>query len=175
MISKMKISEFDKVFEIMDKSFPNSEMRDYDGQKKLLSADKDIYSIYVERNGNNDVIGFIAFWELTDFTYIEHFAVDEKCRGKNIGEKMLNEFVKAQSRPVVLEVEYPEDDFSIRRIGFYKRNNFIMNEYKYLQPPTRVGNDFLPLKIMSSPRAITEQEFLTLNNDLYTKVYKYKK
>ncbi len=173
MLSKMDLKEFDDVFKIMDEAFPNTEMRTYEGQKKLLL--ENIYSIDVERDNENKIIGFIAHWKLTDFSYIEHFAVDKSQRGNNIGAKMLNEFCKSQKRPVVLEVEYPEDDFSIRRIGFYERNNFNMNEYKYLQPPTRKGNDFLPLKIMSIPRKITKNEFETLNSDLYNVVYKYKK
>ena len=173
MLSKMNLKEFDEVFKIMDNSFPNTEMRTYEGQKKLLL--ENIYSIDVERNNEDKIIGFIAHWELTDFSYTEHFAVEKNQRGNNIGAKMLNEFCKNQKRPVVLEVEYPEDDFSIRRIGFYERNNFTMNEHKYVQPPTREGNPFVPLKIMSIPRKITENEFKTLNNDLYNIVYKYKK
>ena len=173
MLSEMKSDEFDYVFKIMDESFPNTEMRVYEGQKNLLLEDK--YSIIVKRNDSGDIQGIISCWDLTDFKYIEHFAVDKNQRGNNIGGKMITEFCKSQNRPVVLEVEFPEDDMSIRRIGFYERNGFLMNEYDYLQPPMRKGNDFLPLKIMSTPRSITEKEFKTLKDDLYNVVYKYKK
>ena len=38
--------DFDRIFEIMDSSFPNSEMRTYKEQKKLL--DNELYHINIE-------------------------------------------------------------------------------------------------------------------------------
>ena len=67
-------------------------MRVYEGQKNLLLEDK--YSIIVKRNYSGDIQGFISCWDLTDFKYIEHFAVDKNQRGNNIGGKMIKEFCK---------------------------------------------------------------------------------
>lgn len=45
---------FDEIFEIMDESFPNNEMRTYEAQKKLL--DKDKYNIYVKKNETGSIL-----------------------------------------------------------------------------------------------------------------------
>ena len=172
MTEKITLSEFNDVFKIMDNSFPNTEMRTYEEQKNLIN--NDIYSIIVKKNNNNKIIGFICYWNITEFIYIEHFAIDEKERGNNIGGNMIKDFCKNQKKIIILEVEHPINNNSIRRIEFYKRNGFFLNDYEYLQPPLREGNDFLPLKIMSSKRTINNNEFIKLKNDLYTKVYKYK-
>ena len=56
------VMNFDEIFEIMDESFPNNEMRTYEAQKELLDNDK--YNIYVKKNETGSIIGFLAYWKL---------------------------------------------------------------------------------------------------------------
>ena len=61
-------------------------------------------------------------------------------------------------RYVILEIDPPEDDISIRRRHFYERLGFVANPYQYIHPSFR--KPFTPhrLVLMSYPGAITYEE-----------------
>lgn len=172
---KLKIinkDDFESFFEVMKESFPEIERRTYDGQKKLF--DNERYRVLWYKDVYGKVDAFIAYWEFDKFIFIEHFSVDEKLRGKGLGSKMIEEVLDQFNKTVVLEVEYPEDEISIRRIEFYKRMKMNMNDYEYVQPPLQDGEELLPLKIMSYPNTLNEREFNKIREELYDKVYKFK-
>ncbi len=167
MIEKMKKEYFDKVYAIMEQSFPSDEKRPYEEQKKLL--DNPSYSIYIEDKKN----AFIATWQFDDFVFIEHFAVRKEYRNTGLGSKMLGEFLEKQKKTVCLEVELPDTEMAKRRIGFYERNGFFLNEYEYFQPPISKGKKIVPLMIMTSGTKIKENTFKIIQDTLYKEVYKY--
>ena len=74
---------------------------------------------------------------------------------------------------VVLEVELPEDSLKKRRIGFYERHGFTFNEYPYIQPPMGEDRHEIPLRIMSAPEPLSEDEFQSVRTELYESVYHY--
>ena len=86
-------------------------------------------------------------------------------------------FLKDISLPVVLEVEMPriKGDITHRRIAFYRRQGFSLRRMPYKQPPYRQGDDWLPMKLMSTGSAkkwlpITE----LVRNSIYQVVYNIK-
>ena len=165
MIEKLDRTEFDAVYAIMERSFPLEEYRAYEAQKALLK--KPAYSIYVAKE-NGKILGFAAVWQLEDWLFLEHLAVDPQSRNQGIGAKLLG--FLAQSR-CCLEVELPETDIARRRIGFYERNGFFLNDYPYLQPSLGEGRSPVPLSIMTSGSTIFPEEFTRLKELLYTRVY----
>ncbi len=167
MIEKMKRDGFDEVYAIMEQSFPTDEIRPYSEQKKLL--DNPAYSIYITPS----VDAFIAIWEFEEFVFVEHFAVDSEHRNTGLGSRMLTEFLEKQDKIVCLEVELPDTELAKRRIGFYERNGFFLNEYEYFQPPISRGKKIVPLRIMTSRERIDEVTFDKIRNILYREVYKY--
>ena len=50
---------------------------------------------------------------------------------------LMDALLAEKKRPMVLEVELPEDALTRRRIGFYERHGLVFNSYPYLQPPMR--------------------------------------
>lgn len=166
----MHEQEFDKVFRLMELSFPKSEYRSYSGQKALLSDPA--YRLYVlaEHNGN-DIKAFIAAWHLEDLLFIEHFAVASTYRNSGLGSRFLSEFTSAAPTLVCLEVELPESELPRRRIGFYERNRFFLNDYDYLQPALSDGQPPVPLRLMTHGRTVTQQEFISIRDQLYKRVY----
>lgn len=170
-IKQITIDDFESFFRVMEKSFPDIERRNCEGQKEIF--DEDEYKVTGYKNKEDDVTAFIASWNFEDFNFIEHFAVDEELRGKGIGSSLISEFLKDSAKKIVLEVEYPEDDISKRRIEFYKKIGMKLNEYEYVQPPLQEGKDLLPLKIMSYPDELSEVEFKDIRRQIYKKVYKY--
>lgn len=173
MLKRIEENEFDRIYEIMEKSFPLDEIRTHDGQKSLFCDPA--YVIYTPDNDGGAVINaFIAVWELEDTLFVEHFAVDPDYRNAGVGSRLLNELVNltGKDKMICLEVELPDTDISKRRIGFYERNGFVLNHYPYIQPPLSDGRSSVPLKIMTYGRPICENEFEKIKTYLYTRVYK---
>ena len=158
---------FDKVFEIMQLSFPKDEYRPYEEQKALLDDSRYKITAY---NDNGIFKGFMALWEFEGFVFLEHFAVHPDFRNEGIGSKMLGDLIG--EKKVCLEVEPPENDITKRRIEFYRRNGFYFNEYPYIQPPISKGKNSVPLYIMTTENAVSENEFNCIKDVLYKEVYK---
>lgn len=161
---------FDKIFKLMEASFPKEEFRNYEGQKSLLDNPK--YSIIARFSGSENLIGFISFWSLEGFNFIEHFAVSPSQRGQGTGSKMLKEFIKSSGKSIVLEVEPPENEIAERRIGFYERNGFLLNTFDYYQKPLRPECSETKLYLMSYPKKLSNKEFEHVKNEIYSNVYK---
>ena len=172
-LAKFQHCDFDSFFELMSEAFPSVERRSYEDAKNLLN--EELYNIIIARDGNKNITAFIASWEFRDFNFIEHFAVCSKMRGNSIGTSMLMDYLNKANKPIFLEVEPPQNDISIRRIEFYKRLGFHLNSFEYFQPPMQKQHDFLPLKVMSYPESINQEEFINFKSMVYREVYKINK
>lgn len=164
MLQRINETNFPEIYRIMQASFSDDEYRPYDEQLALFEEPE--YRIYYMP------AGFLAVWEFESFIYIEHFAVDPALRNSGTGSAMLQELVKQYQKPICLEVEFPEDELTRRRIGFYERNGFVFNEYPYIQPPISKGKSPVPLRIMTYKSEITREEFQKMKEILYRRVYK---
>ncbi len=162
-------SWFDSFFEILENSFLKEEFRSFEKQKALL--EKNAYNILFCFEGD-EIIAITAFWHLEGFTFIEHFAVKESFRLKGIGSKMMKFLLNKYKNNVILEVELPYNEVNIKRIEFYKKLGFKYNDFEYFQAPLNKGDKPLPLRIMSYPENITNQEFNDMKAKLIKSVYK---
>lgn len=161
--------EFKNIYTLLANSLPQNEMRSFDGQKKLLNDSH--YNLLVAFKDNN-LIAFMAIWDLGKYSFIEHFAVDASLRGTGIGGKLLDKCKAYFKNPIILEVEPPKSTKdAARRIEFYKRHGFLFNDYPYEQPPLQPEFVPLPLKIMSYPNALDNNDFNEAKNTLYTNIY----
>ena len=87
MIERLTEADFDQMFSLMERSFPEDERRDYNGQRELFA--EPAYKLYAKRSPEDAALqAFLALWELGDMAYIEHFAVDPDCRNGGLGGKM---------------------------------------------------------------------------------------
>lgn len=162
---------FENVFSLLSASFPPIETRTKENQRNLLYDKRyNILGAFCE----NELIGFIAFWNLNGFSFLEHFAVKSNIRGLGIGGKILEYAKENLPSPLILEVEpISFSSNAQRRIHFYQRHGFCLNDYKYFQPPLREGSENLPLQIMSSPLPLKETEFNDVKNVLYAQIYDF--
>ena len=174
MMYKMHIKEFEQVYRIMEASFPSDEHRPYEEQQELMKNPN--YQIYVAREADNslEIQGFMAVWQFEDLSFIEHFAVDSKYRNTGLGSRMLCEIREHLGGRICLEVELPDNDMAKRRIEFYQRNGLYYNDYPYIQPAISKGRNPIPLRIMTSGGAISEDEYEEIKDILYREVYKLK-
>ncbi len=160
---------FSRVFEILEYSFPKSERRSF--EEHFSEFERPAFRSMVL--DDSTVLGFMNYWDLNGFLYLEHFAVAEEMRGKGIGAFLMDELKKtADGLPIILEAEPPDqNDIAARRVCFYERLGFTLNKYKYLQPPYSSGERPLLLSIMSYPNALSRDEFLKTRNELYRGAY----
>lgn len=170
MLRKIDEKDFDRVFNIMEKSFPIDEYRTYDEQKEL--TENKYYSILAHCGKNGEIKAFMGIWNFSEFLYIEHFAVDPNCRNEGLGGKLLHALMMQTDKSICLEVEPPETEMAKRRINFYERNGFFLNEYPYMQPAISKGRKSIPLMIMTTGSSVNQQKFEEMRNTLYREVYK---
>lgn len=159
--------ELQELWKIYQYSFPESERRDLQHQKRIL---KDPLYHLLPLYDQHNLSGFVAFWDLNTFIFIEHLAIKKTLRGKGYGSKAIKRMASKYPK-IVLEVEKPDTRDARRRISFYERLGFILNSYPYLQPPYQPRMYPVPLFLMSFPRKLKEWEFHQTRNILYTRVY----
>lgn len=172
MLEKLSVSDFRDIYSIMEQSFPKDEYRTKAKQKQLFN--ESAYNIYGEKK-DGKLLSFITVWTFSDFYYVEHFAVAPDYRNLGLGSKMLKEVEEKFNGLLVLEVECPTDELTKRRVEFYKRNGYKLNEYDYVQPSMAKGRKEIPLKIMSNPIELTKIMFENVKHTLYSLVYKVEK
>lgn len=165
LLTKATVADFDAIYRLLHSSFPVDELRSYDDQLALMT--KPGFTVYVTK----DISAVITLWELEDFAFIEHFAVDTPLRGKGLGASLLRELLTNFSCPVCLEAELPETELASRRLNFYRRNGFAVNLYPYIQPSYGPGRSSVPLLILTAGGSIQETEFLHIRDVLYRDVY----
>ena len=153
----------------MEKSFPKSEYREYEEQKLLTK--NNLYNLMTFRNEKNILIAFMATWNLKNFKFIEHIAVDEKFRGMGIGTKIVKEFIENSNSEIVLEIEPPIDNTTIKRLNFYKKLGFVFNKYIYYQPPIRKDFEKIKLNLLSYPQKLSKKKFRIVREEIYKNVY----
>lgn len=170
MNNKLNKQEFDEVFKLMQKSFPESEYYNYEKQLGLM--DEDEYTIHTKFDENGNLMAFVALWNFPNFVFIEHLAVNPDCRGAGIGTKVMEEIIKKYAKPIVLEIEPPQNDITTKRCRFYERLGFYICNFEYYQPPLRAGQKKLRLNLMNNSHPLSKDEFDSIKNCLYQKVYK---
>lgn len=169
MIIEIKENRFDEVFAIMKNSFPRDEYRDYDEQKALFK--KDNYHVYGLVDEKKKIKAFIALYFLHDLVFIEHFAVAAPYRNQSLGQLILKEIHSLIDAPLCLEVELPHDELAKRRIAFYKRNGFYLNEYHYVQPPFSSSRKPINLFLMTSKQVLNEEQFKKVKSIIMKNIY----
>jgi hypothetical protein len=153
-----------------ESSFPPDEQREWGQLIDLIGHTPfRLYEIFVHEK----FIGFISFWNLTDFRFIEHFGICTTEQGKGYGNQALNQILSIDSKPVVLEVEKPLTETARKRISFYERFGFSVNTGSYFQPPYSIGKASIKMLLMSYPLKIEPAAFGRIKTHIYEHVYGY--
>ena len=168
---KAEAEKFSKIYKLMTEAFPPSEIRNEEGQRNLLG--RSAYQLYTVKQ-DNEIYGLLGVWEFDTFIFIEHFAVDASLRGNGIGGMLLNDFLNHMEKTVFLEVEEPGTDLARRRIGFYERAGFCLNDFDYIQPDLQQGQSSLPLKNMTYPMKLSKEDFERMKQQIFETVYQIK-
>ncbi len=158
-------ADFDAVYDAMEEAFPYEERRDREGARALLT-EPCYYIFHAIKDGKR--VGFITVWELEGFAFAEHFVIYPAYRNRGYGAEVMG-LLQARYPYIVLEVEHPNTPLAARRLAFYGRLGFAVNEYPYLQPSYH-GGAGVPLVLMSYPVALSCPD--EIKRRIYKEVYK---
>lgn len=134
-------------------SFPPHEQREAASQQAILGNEAYHFDLLLDAG---EWVGEALYWDAGDFLYLEHFCIRPELRNRRYGQKALEVLCR---RPLILEIDPPVDEISIRRKGFYERCGLAANPYPHVHPPYHAGNRGHDLVLMTAPRQITSQEF----------------
>jgi ribosomal protein S18 acetylase RimI-like enzyme len=152
-------------------SFPPEERRQF-GKLLQLLPHPDMHLCALVQAGQP--VGFIIYWQWPDAgeLFIEHFAIDPDRRGQQLGQQALAQVLHIPAAYYLLEAELPTDDLSKRRIQFYERQGFQVNDFPYAQPPYQPGNPPIPMKLLSQPVIHAQAAFNKLSRLIEERVYR---
>ena len=154
---------------LMQTAFPLQERRNAELQREYTDSKPHFHTyVIIEENAP---IGLLTYWELDGFHYIEHFAIHEQNRNKGYGEQVLGLLQERIKGMIVLEAEEPTDEITRRRIGFYQRKGFVMQDIHYQQPPYRKGDQWFPMKLMTFREKNFPLEFERIKGSIYKEAY----
>ena len=142
--------DFATAFALYATSFPVHEQRDLAHQRVAFTA-QDYHFDIIEDDGR--FVGILLYWDMPQYLYVEHFAIDAGLRGKQYGSRALTQLCQ-QGKPVILEIDPPVDDISIKRQHFYEKLGFVANPYPHVHPPYKEDLAGHSLVVMSYPAAI---------------------
>lgn len=152
-------------------SFPPEERREF-SQLLALLQEETPFRVKVIRKGG-EAIGFITYWNFDSYAYVEHFALHPEKRGGGAGAFTLQELGETLDMPIILEVEKPEDEMSVRRISFYERAGFrLWDNHLYIQPPYDPQKEELELLLMTQGDLNLDSDFEEVVAPIYKYVYK---
>ena len=150
-------------------AFPEKERHELAIQRRMLDEPNYHYDIY---SHSGQLVGIMLWWELPAWCYLAHFASAEALRNQGFGSKMLQDYIGRQQKQIILEVEIPMDPLDHRRIGFYRRNGFILNDHPY-QIPAMGKSPALPFHLMTYPEVLSDSELSEFEKQLFPILQKF--
>lgn len=153
------------IWKIYETSFPIFEQRTLQHQKTAMRSPDFHFVAYHE---DDTLVGFIGYWEIGDYLYIEHYAINPALRSGGYGSKILRALMESTDKTIILEIDEVKDEISTRRLHFYQRLGFVMNPY--VHPLHRYRDDAqheeATLSIMTYPGTIDRETYERFNRDL---------
>ena len=136
-------------------SFPLHEQRCRASQDALFSEEAYHFDLLLDETG---FAGLALSWQTDEFLYLEHLCIQPERRGQGCGTQAL-QLLAGLGKTVILEIDPPVDAVSRRRRAFYLRAGFQENPYPHAHPPYRTGFAPHPLEVLSSPEALTPEQY----------------
>lgn len=159
------------VEQLLTLSFPVEEYRPLAEWKRYTDEKQAFYNQVIL--DDRQPVGVVTHWDFGRFCYVEHLAISPDARNGGYGGRLLQLLQQKLQRPIVLEVEEPQEEMARRRIGFYQRHGFKLWITPYLQPPYRPGDSLLPMHLMVWGELHEAEAYEEVKSTLYREVYGY--
>ena len=138
---------------LYEDAFPSEERRFIDAQEDMMLNKQYHVDIILK---DSEFIGILFWWEFDNLNYIEHFATSPNQRNKGYGKTILQNFILNNSKPILLETELPDSAINKRRLNFYQRIGFHLNDILCTLPPIRVDMPPIELRILTYPTEVSQ-------------------
>jgi len=143
-LEKITNNNFDMFYQLLEEDFIYDERRTYKDQLDLLkNTSFNCYNIFDKNLKQN--IGYICYWNFEDFIFGEHFAIHKDLRDQGYGTKFFKEIFLNTTKPIIIEVEKPNNSTRKRRLKFYKKLGFKILDKNYIQPSYHNSSESIPM------------------------------
>ncbi|MBS4061986.1 MAG: GNAT family N-acetyltransferase [Bacteroidetes bacterium] len=161
--------DFEAISALYISAFPEDERRSVDVLKKMINQQPEMvfYTIIL----NDLFAGFLILWQFEKFFYIEHLAINDKQRSFGLGKKVIESIKQIFPGIILLEVEPPLDELSVRRVRFYERSGYKTVLKKYMQPPYDKNKKPIPMWVLSNDEQISDSDLKEYLTTIRLKVY----
>ncbi len=150
-------------------SFPDYERRRVQDFPVAFAYHGFFYETFTDDKGA--VLAMMVTWRRRDYAYLEYLAVAEQARGQGVGAFILEQLCSEFPNRVILEIDPPVDDVSLRRLGFYRRHGFLPNsQFDYIHPPYTDDGAPFPLLVMSHGQLLSEELYRDFEQFHHTRV-----
>lgn len=107
----------------MINDFPDNELKPLE---MIIQNEKEYSYGYFE---DDELLGYCILLLQDHHCILDYLGVDQNKRNQGIGSKILNELKELfPDTNIIIESEKPYDDLSRRRLQFYHRNGFVLNQ-----------------------------------------------
>jgi hypothetical protein len=154
---------------IYQSNFPSGERRLLEDHRRALEDDRYHCMAIIHKD---HVEGILFYWALPPFTFAEYLAIGEASKGHGIGSEVLS-LLKQQPGRLILEIDPPDDEIAVRRLRFYEREGLVLNPYLHINLPLRIGQEKMPLRIMTVGEIVSEAEYEAFLSVLMTDLIQY--
>ena len=154
ILSRIYPEDFDSLYDLIESSFPFEERPTRDEGR--IRFGKEEFSAYALLE-DGERVGFITVWQVADFHFIEHFVIYGEYRNRGYGAAAISAAIKLFPR-MVLEAEPHDGDVASRRLAFYERCGFVINDFPYMQPSYH-GGEGVRLRLLSYPDMLQKPEW----------------
>lgn len=161
---------YSAAMELYHVSFPFHEQREADSQAQIMNEPEYQFNLIYEED---KFVGLLLAWETQRFIYVEHFCILPAMRNQRYGQKAL-ELLNQRGKTIILEIDPPVDEVSIRRRSFYERANYKTNDYEHDHPAYHAGYSGHRLAVLSYPDPLTKELYAEFARYLKTVVMNVK-
>ncbi|WP_430815242.1 hypothetical protein [Carboxylicivirga sp. RSCT41] len=158
------------VWDLMSRSFDYERRRCKKEFEEICQRSS--YSL-IELRNNNQLQGFVGYWDFSKWIAIEHMAVQSGEDEMLIIPTLLKQLLSTTEKGVIViaEIDILQNKSQSIIKKLYKLSGFVENPFVYIQPAYHKGYASFPQRILSYPHAISYNEFKELRNLLYRFVY----
>lgn len=168
-------SDLEFIEKLYIESFPRNERRPILELHHLMEKESRFNVFLLEEVETNTRIGFVTYWNLATFIFIEHFAISPEQRNGGYGQKAIQGLIKQTSIPLVGEIELPTvSELASRRVKFYEKQGFKVWDLPYEQPAYEEGYDPIPMLAITYRDLNFPYNFEAVRDTIYLEVYKKK-
>lgn len=165
-------SDLEFIEKLYIESFPRNERRPVLEMHRFMKDDNR-FNVFLLEGSDEKRIGFITYWMLDTFIFIDHFAISPEQRNGGYGQKAIQELIKHTTLPLVGEVEPPlVSEMASKRVKFYKKQGFHIWDLPYQQPAYEDGFSPVPMLIITYREINFPIDYESVRNKIHSEVYK---